>query len=172
MRKLIPAVTLCFTFAILWAAAAHLSAAEKGDSKWEEVKTASGKITSTTVQTGGGNNNNNNRNNKNGKYANTSNYRVKPEYVQFDITGSGMRIKYETKGTGDRPDLKIEVEKQITKPNGDKDWQRVGVAGRSRGDGDGGNAFTSGPGQYRLELTGQHMQYKITIEQPSKKDKD
>ena len=134
--------------------------------EWESVKSASGTVKNTVVKTGGGNNNRNN--NKNGKN-NNSNYRVKPVYVEFAVTGPGMKISFETNAAGDRPQLKMELEKEITKSNGDKDWQRVGIIGRARGDGKGEAGFASGPGNYRIEMTGQNTKYSISVEQPVKK---
>ena len=163
-----PMRPILFCWLLACFSATVLAVDAKSESKWEEVTSTSGKIKNTTSHSGGNNNNNkNNKNSKNG--ANNSNYRVKPVYFDFELTGPAMRIKYEAKETGERPDLRIELEKEITKSNGDKDWQRIGLVGRPRGEGAGGNAFTSGPGRYRFELTGQNTEYKITVEQPAKK---
>jgi len=169
MKMLTPSRVAVCTASLMLVAAALGAGESKSDSKWENVKTSTGTIKTTTVEGAGGGGRNVNRGGGNGKYQNNSNYRVVPIYVEFDTDVAGLRIKYEAKGTGERMDLRIELEKEITKPNGDKDWQRVGLVGRPRADGTGGKAFTTGAGKYRMELTGQNVQYTINVEQPVKK---
>ena len=141
-------------------------AAALGDVRWDSVKTTSGTLRNTTVRVKVNNKNRNKKGNNNKK--DQYEYRVRPQYVGFRVTSAGMRIRFETKAAGERPDMKMELQMQITRPNGDKDWQRVGVIGRTRGDGEGENAFASGPGNYRIELTGKNTKYTLRIDQPVK----
>jgi hypothetical protein len=150
-------------FAVVLAAVLVMSPNETLALEWESIKTANGTVKNTVTKSGKGNQNRGNK--KGGK---KSNYKVKPVYVPFATQGKGFRVKFETKGVGERPNLKVELEIEVTR-NGKSDWRRVGVVGRVRGDGRGGTSHATGPGNYRIVMTGQNVQYNITIESPVKK---
>lgn len=142
----------------------HLSA--NAGVTWEETFSKTGDV-KTTVQKTGGNNNNTRNNNNNNK--NTSQYREKPIYLPFSVSGPAIKIAFETVGIGDRPGLKIELE-QLVKRGKKEDWRRVAVIGRTRGDGKGGSGLRTTPGKYRFALRGSQTKYTIKVEEAKQSD--
>ena len=123
--------------------------------EWKQVKSASGQVKSSVQRTGG-------RRSK-------SKYREKPVYVTFSVSTNGFRVKWKTESAGDRANLDLTLERQVELPNGNKDWRRVEVVGRARGDDAGEGVYAPGPGQYRIEITGDHSKYNITVEEAHRK---
>lgn len=129
---------------------------------WEETFSKSGDVKTTVQKTGGGKNTGNNNKNK-------SQYREKPVYLPFSVSGPAIKIAFETVGIGDRPGLKIELE-QLVQRGKKEDWRRVAVIGRTRGDGKGGSGLRTTPGKYRFALRGSQTKYTIKVEEARQSD--
>lgn len=139
---------------------ASMNCAEAADSvEWKQVKSASG-VVKTSVQRSSG-----------GRRGSKAKYREKPTYVTFASSTTGFRVKWKAQAAGDGANLDLTLERQIDLPNGAKDWRRVEVIGRARGDDAGGGVFAQGPGHYRIEMTGQNTKYDITVEEAHRPSK-
>ncbi len=149
-------ITIGFTLLSMFFA--DLSAASAADAvEWKAVKSASGTV-KNTVQTSRG-------------YRGKSTSREKPVYVPFSVSTNGFRVKWKTQSAGDRANLDFTLERQVDLPNGSKDWRRVEIVGRARGDDSGEGGFAAGPGDYRIQITGQHSKYDITVEEAQREKK-
>lgn len=137
---------------------ANPGAASAADAiEWKEVKSASGTVNNTVQRSRG--------------YRGKSTSREKPVYVPFAVSASGFRVKWKAQSAGDRANLDFTLERQVDLPNGSKDWRRVEIVGRARGDDAGEGVFATGPGDYRIEITGQHSKYDITVEEAHREKK-
>lgn len=146
--------------AVLMILGASLAFAGAEDSiEWKTIKSASGQVKSTTQRSTGG------------RRGSKAKYREKPTYVTFASSTTGFRVKWKTQAAGDGANLDLTLERQIDLPNGAKDWRRVEVIGRARGDDAGGGVFAQGPGHYRIEMTGQNTKYDITVEEAHRPSK-
>lgn len=148
--------TIGFTlFCMLIANAGAASAADAIE--WKEVKSASGTVKNTMQRSRG--------------YRGKSTSRERPVYVPFAVSANGFRVKWKTQSAGDRANLDLTLERQADLGNGRKDWRRVEIVGRARGDDSGEGVFATGPGDYRIEITGQHSKYDITVEEAHREKK-
>ncbi|MEX2215890.1 MAG: hypothetical protein WD768_17395 [Phycisphaeraceae bacterium] len=148
---------------ISFSASSVLGADEKEDPKeksppkkskiaWESVKSASGKVESTRPRA------------TNGRVYGAE----KPVYVEFTIASpAAFRIKFKLEGTEDRGGkLKVALEKEEERGKS-KDWKGKGNLPARVGQ-EGEQVFTLGPGNYRLELTGEKTKYEFNVEEAVK----
>lgn len=156
LHRLAVVVACLLTFSLHVAANAGVT--------WEETFSKTGEVKTTVQKTGGNKNSNKNNNNKN-----TSQYREKPIYIPFTVSGPAIKVAFETVGLGDRPGLKIELE-QLVQRGKKEDWRRVAVIGRTRGDGKGASGLRTEPGKYRFSLRGSQTKYTIKVEEAKKSD--
>lgn len=152
MKRIAIGCTLLCLFLTDFSATSAADAVE-----WKEVKSASGTVKNTVQRSRG--------------YRGKSTSREKPVYVSFFVRTNGFRVKWKTQSVGDRASLDLTLERQVDLPNGSKDWRRVDIVGRARGDDSGEGGFTPGPGDYRIEITGQNSKYDITIEEAHREKK-
>ena len=125
-------------------------ASRKSKVSWESVKSASGKIESTTKRKGG------------------NRYAEQAVYVEFTVASQlAFRIKYKLEPGEERGGkLKVSLEKEEERGK-NKDWKSKGNIPARIGQ-EGEQVFTLGPGNYRLALTGEKTKYEFNVEEAVK----